>query len=202
LSSCINKQQKNEIRMAAAHFINWVEGQAHGLRKTCGVPTFGRLEPLELAKRMSIKVIDPSHVSDLPKEVLNQLAADSTAWSAGTLMLPDGGAIVVMNPTHLETRKRASLMEELVHINRKHKPTKLLSSNGVTIRNWNQTQETEAYWIGAAALLPRCVIKGAKTLGWTAEKVATEHGVSLELVEFREKILGIKLNRNDLFFGE
>jgi len=93
-------------------------------------------------------------------------------------------------------------MEELVHIKLKHKPTKLVSVNGVTMRNWNQSQETEAYWIGAAALLPRCVIKGAKTLGWTAEKVANDHGVSLKLVEFREKVLHIKLNREAMSFTE
>jgi hypothetical protein len=181
--------------MATVHFINWIEGQAHGLREICGVSTFGRLEPLELAKKMSIQVIEPSSIANLPKEVDDQLASDSKAWSAGTLPLPDGTAIVVMNPAHLATRKRASLMEELVHIKRKHKPTKLVSADGITIRNWNQSQETEAYWIGAAALLPRCVIKGAKTLGWSAEKVANDHGVSLQLVEFREKVLGIKLSR-------
>jgi hypothetical protein len=188
--------------MAAAHFIKWVEGQAYRLRKTCSVSTFGRLEPLELAKRMSVDVIDPSCIPGLSEEILEQLFTDSRAWSAGTLQLPNGRAIVVMNPTHLETRKRASLMEELVHIERKHKPTKLLSTDGVTFRNWNRSQETEAYWIGAAALLPRCVIKGAKTLGWTAEKVANDHGVSLQPVEFREKVLGIKLKREDASFAE
>jgi IrrE N-terminal-like domain len=188
--------------MATAHFIKWIEGQAYGLRKTCGVSTFGRLEPLELAKKMLVEVIDPSGIINLSQEILDQLFNDSKAWSAGTLILPNGKAIVVMNPTHLDTRRRASLMEELVHIKLKHKPTKLVSVNGVTMRNWNQSQETEAYWIGAAALLPQCVMKGAKTLGWTAEKVANDHGVSLKLVEFREKVLRIKLNREAMSFAE
>jgi hypothetical protein len=191
--------------MATAHFINWIEGQAHGLREMSGVSTFGRLEPTELAKKMSVEVIDPSKIKQLAREILDQLFSDPDSWSAGTLPLPNGKMIVVMNPTHKETRQRASLMEELVHIKLKHKPTKLAHANGMTIRNWDQTQETQAYWIGAAALLPRRVMKGAKTLGWTVEKIAQDHGVSTQLVKFREKVLGIRLNREDredLFFTE
>ena len=160
-----------------------------------GVSTFGRLDPFDLAKKMSVEVIDPLKIKQLASEILDQLFSDSKSWSAGTLPLPDGNMIVVMNPTHKETRQRASLMEELVHIKLKHEPTKLMHTDGATVRSWDQKQESQAYWIGAAALLPKCVIKGAKTLGWTAEKVAKDHGVSLKLVEFREKILGIKLNR-------
>jgi hypothetical protein len=176
-------------------YIKWLEGQAHGLRKISGVSTFGRLDPFDLAGKMSVEVIDPSKIKLLAREILDQLFRDSDAWSAGTLPLPDGQNIVVMNPTHNEARQRASLMEELVHIKLKHKPTKLVHNDGTTMRNWDQAQESQAYWVGAAALLPRCVIKGAKTLGWTAEKVARDHGVSMQLVEFREKILGIKLDR-------
>ncbi len=188
--------------MATPHFINWIEGQAHGLRKISGVSTFGRLNPFDLAKKMSVEVTDPLKIKQLAREILDQLFGDSKSWSAGTLPLPDGKAIVVINSTHTETRQRASLMEELVHIKLKHKPTKLIHADGMTVRNWDQTQETQAYWVGAAALLPRCVMKGAKTLGWTIEKVATDHGVSIQLVEFREKILGIKLKRAVSVFAE
>jgi len=45
-------------------------------------------------------------------------------------------------------------------------------------------------------------MKGAKTLGWSAEKLANEHGVSLALVEFREKVLGIRLGREGLAIAE
>ena len=72
----------------------------------------------------------------------------------------------------------------------------------MTVRNWDKTQENQAYWIGAAALLPRCVMKGAVTLGWSAEKMANDDGVSLALVGLREKILGIRLKREGLAFAE
>jgi hypothetical protein len=45
-------------------------------------------------------------------------------------------------------------------------------------------------------------MKGARTLGWTVEKIAKDHGVSIQLVEFSEKVLGIRLNRESLSFTE
>lgn len=86
-------------------------------------------------------------------------------------------------------------MEELSHIHLKHKPTKLQVVNGLVLRDWNQTQETQAYWVGAAALVPRRVMKGAITRRMTLADVAGECGVSHELVGFREKVTGLKLLR-------
>ena len=59
-----------------------------------GVSTFGRLEPFELAKKMSVEVIDPSKIKQLAGEILDQLFSDSKSWSAGTLPLPGGKMIV------------------------------------------------------------------------------------------------------------
>lgn len=179
--------------MANMQFLNWIEGQAHGLRGLCGLSTFARLEPLDLANRMLVTVIDPSKIPNLAKHALNQLTEDSTAWSAGTLHLPNGRSIVVMNAAHEKTRQRASLMEELVHIHLKHKPTQLISVNELTFRSWSQTQETQAYWIGSAALLTRRIMRGAKTLGWSQQRLAEAHGVSVQLVEFRQKVTGVRL---------
>ncbi len=87
-------------------------------------------------------------------------------------------------------------MEELAHIELGHKPSKLIRNDGVCMRSWNQSQETQAYWVGSAALVPRRAIKGAKTMGLTIQVVADKHGVSVELVQFREKVVGIKLPRS------
>jgi hypothetical protein len=84
-------------------------------------------------------------------------------------------------------------MEELAHLSLDHKPSRLISYDGVIVRTWNKTEETQAYWVGAAALLPRRVMKGARTLGRDAAAVANEHLVSEDLVHFREKVLGIRL---------
>lgn len=180
--------------MATSHFLNWIEGQAFGLRSKCGLKAFDRLDPFKLAEKMDVVILDPSEIAGLTKETLDQLLLnDSKAWSAGTLHLPDGRDFVVINPTHDVRRRRASIMEELAHVALGHKPSQLVHHNGICIRSWNQTQETQAYWVGAAALVPRHVIKGAKTLGLSRDTLAERHGVSVELVGFREKVVGVRL---------
>jgi len=147
---------------------------------------------------MEVAILDPTQIPGLSEEIFKQLlVCDSGAWSAGTLHIPGGRDHVIINPTHDIRRQRTSLMEELSHIELGHKPSRLVHNNGVCIRSWNQTQETQAYWVGSAALVPRRAIKGAKTLGLTIQVFADRQGVSVRLVEFREKVVGIRLSRDD-----
>lgn len=177
------------------HYKRFLEGHGQALRRVCNVPPFGRLDPFELAKKMDMRVLMLSPQCGVPQEICDQLlGADSSHWSAGTLHLPCGGKLVVMNPTHEVQRQHASLMEEVAHIHLKHKPTQLIHVNGIVLRSWDDSAEKQAYWLGAAALLPERVIKGSRTLGKTIEDVAEEHAVSIPLVKFRTQILGIPLN--------
>lgn len=142
---------------------------------------------------MKVLMLDES--SGVPSHICERLLIrDSRSWSAGTLHLPDGGKLVVMNPTHEIQRQRASLMEEIAHVHLGHRPTQLIHVNGVVLRSWDDSAEKQAYWLGAAALLPERILKGARTLGKTVEVVAEEHGVSVALVRFRGNVLGIKLS--------
>jgi IrrE N-terminal-like domain len=181
--------------VATEHFLNWIEGKAQGLRNVCKLSTFARLDPFELARTLEVNLVNMNELS-LNSEIMNQLTLDDPgAWSAGLLFGPDGRKLVVLNPTHNARRHRASLMEELAHVWLEHKPSRLISFDGVIIRTWKKTYETEAYWVGAAALLPRRLMKGARTLGRDAVTVANEHMVSEDLVHFREKVLGVHLPR-------
>ena len=87
-------------------------------------------------------------------------------------------------------------MEELAHIHLNHKPKTLRTVNGLVLRDWKQSHETEAYWVGAAALVPRRVVKGAITRRMSVVQVAGACGVSTQLVEFREKVLSLRLERS------
>lgn len=173
----------------------FLEGHANALRAKCALPPFGRLDPFQLARRMEMQVLMLDERCGVPLDVCERLlGCDSRAWSAGTLHLPDGGKLVVMNPTHQVQRQRASLMEEIAHIHLNHRPTQLIHVNGMVLRSWDDSAEKQAYWVGAAALLPERIIKGSRTLGKTVEEVAEEHGVSIALVKFRANILSIPLN--------
>ena len=179
--------------MAAAHFLNWIEGKAQGLRDVCELPPFAPLDPFELARKLDVNLVNLADLG-LNAEVVDQLTlSDPSAWSAGLLLGREGQKFVVLNPTHNVRRHYASLMEELAHLWLKHKPSRLLSYGEMIVRTWKKTYETEAYWVGAAALLPRRIMKGARTLGLDATAVAEAHMVSEDLVHFRENVLGIRL---------
>jgi hypothetical protein len=179
--------------VATEHFLNWIEGKAQGLRNVCELPPFARLDPFELARALDVNLVNLVDLG-LDAEVINQLTlGDPSAWSAGLLLGRDGQKFVVLNPTHNPCRHHASLMEELAHLWLKHKPSRLISYGEMIVRTWKKTYETEAYWVGAAALLPRRIMKGARTLGLDATTVANEHVVSEDLVHFRENVLGIRL---------
>ena len=114
------------------------------------------------------------------------------AWSAGSLKLPNGGVRIVLNPNHPRTRKCATLMEELSHVHLGHTPTQLiLIDGGPAIRTFKKSYETEAYWVGSAALLPRPVLEFARAKQTVKADLAEQYGVSRALVTFRERVTGI-----------
>lgn len=172
----------------------FLEGHANTLRARCDVPPFGRLDPFALAQRMEIRVQMLDENSGVSADDCARLLGyDSRVWSAGTLHLPDGSSLVVMNPTHDRQRQRATLMEEIAHLHLGHRPAQLICIQGVGLRTWNHSAEQQAYWVGAAALLPERIVKGARTRGMTIEALAAEQDVSVALVKFRAKLLEIQL---------
>jgi hypothetical protein len=178
--------------MAPTHFINWVERRGDQLRQKCELQPFARLDPFILAERMEVPVFRPHDIPGLDPAVLKHVTVHGAdEWDAGTIPLPDGRHTVIMNPTRPPERQHASLMEELAHIHLEHKPGRLHTINGIVLREWKQTDETQAYWVGAAALVPRRVIKGAITLKLTIAELAKQCVVSTQLVVFRAKVLGL-----------
>jgi len=182
--------------VASKHFLAWVERQAQSLRRRLALAPLARLDPFQLAKNMRAVVMSPSDIPGLDPACETQLLrADSDAWSAGSLKLPNGDVRIVLNPNHPDTRKRATLMEELSHIHLGHTPTQLiLIDGGPAIRTFKKSYETEAYWVGSAALLPRPILEYARVKRTTKDAVAKQYGVSKALVTFREKVTGIKIS--------
>jgi hypothetical protein len=178
------------------NFLFWVENQAQVLRKKLSLSPLSNLDPFELAKLMEIVVLTPRDVTGLSADILNQLlTTDSAGWSAGTICLPDGKKIVVMNPMHAITRRRVTLMEEITHLHLNHEPTVLREiGKSLAFRDYKSDCEKEAYWIGAAALLPRSVLIHAKEKQIARSVLGKQYVVSEKLIVFRENITHIKLS--------
>ncbi|HEX8520900.1 MAG TPA: ImmA/IrrE family metallo-endopeptidase [Tepidisphaeraceae bacterium] len=149
--------------MATKQFIHWIERRAGELRRLQKLGALDVLNPFELAAAMGVTVIKPTEVQGLSRRCLSELAgAGADHWSAGAITLPDGRAVVAMNPGHAPTRQRATLMEELAHLHLGHQPSELLAVDGQVFRTFKKSQETQAYWVGAAALLPLAVLQHAQ----------------------------------------
>lgn len=181
--------------MTTEHFLDWVERKAFRLRDFLKLSPTDILDPYRLARRMGAKILSPYDVVGLSDSDINELLCEnSSCWSAGTVRLPNRQIVIVLNPTHPDTRKRATLMEELSHMHLNHKPTDLIILEGeFAMRCYKKTQETEAYWVGAAALLPKAVLQYARINRINKGLLAEEYGVSKDLVGFRTRVTGIAI---------
>lgn len=176
-------------------FLKWMENKAQQLRRKVHLKPLDPLDPYALAPIMDISVISAHEVCALSSSCRNHLLTKgSREWSAGTITLSPKNHLVILNPNHLDTRKRASLMEEISHIFLKHKPSSLfvLNSN-VAMRSYKKSQESQAYGVGAAALIPADLLYHASEKKMPKSELADYCRVSLDLVNFRSKITRIPL---------
>ena len=184
---------------SAKSFGRWVDQRADALRRLQRLGPIAPLDPYALAGAMGVPVVSPSDAVSLgPAFLAHLLGAGARSWSAGTLCLPDGRFVVVMNPTHAETRRRATLMEELAHLHLQHKPSELFPVDGKIFRSYLRSQERQAYSVGATALVPLAALQHARRMNQGAATIAKQYGVSQSLVTFRENVTGVRLTATEL----
>lgn len=169
---------------------------ALGIRDFAGLRTpMDRLDPMVLAKYAGLEVVDFEKLkSNLPPEVLNVLIGDAKdSWSGGALArpLPDGKKLIILNPTHGDARRAATLMEEISHVFLGHQANRLArraEDGSVVARDFDDSIEEEAYGVGAAALVPYQALIEFINDGVTAGRIAKHFVVSRALVEFRIRV--------------
>ena len=66
----------------------------------------------------------------------------------------------------------------------------LINSQGLLVRDYDQKQETEAYGVGAAVLLPWAMFFPKLNGGAGIEDLSEEFDVTTQLIEYRIKICG------------
>ena len=148
-----------------------------------------------LAKMVGLCLVDANLALEdfSPADRHHLLVTAADRWSGGVLpeCLPDGTRICILNPTHPVRRNRITLMEEIVHIYRKHVPTGFRDvMPGLRVRDYDASQETEAYGVGAAVLLPWNFFFHEINAGKSAAEIADSYEVKSQLVEYRIKITG------------
>lgn len=175
------------------------ELRALALRDFAGLQPDEALDPFALAEFARLLVVDFNQIKNLSAESREHLLGDGmNDWSGGACSrpLPNGWRIVILNPAHGVQRNRATLMEEISHVFLGHKANRLAvvvseppaGTNKILTRDYNKSDEEEAYGVGAAALVPYAALRRLVFAGRTAEEIARRFRVSTPLAEYRIKV--------------
>lgn len=165
------------------------------LRRLAGSRDGDLLNPEDLAEKVGLQLVDASFALEGFSEEDRQhlLVTARDRWSGGVLPhpLPNGKCVCILNPNHPRRRNRITLMEEIVHKHRNHVPTGLREiMPGLRARTYDRDQESEAYGVGAAALLPWSTFFHMINAGTHVADIAETYDVTTQLVEYRIKITG------------
>lgn len=174
-------------------FLRRLELEALKLRQRAGVGELDRLDPMALVKQLGVTIMTIEDVANLPKALQTQVEKITPKqWSGAGMPLPDGDMLVLLHPYQTPERARITAMEEVSHQHLGHEPSQILPmEGGIMKRTFNARVEQEGYWTAAAALLPMKAVAQAVWRGETAEDLAKSFGTSVQLAEFRIKILGL-----------
>jgi transcriptional regulator with XRE-family HTH domain len=169
------------------------EATAKSIRADLDLDVDDPLDPFALSLRGVAKALasEIEGMSDSAKQHL--LGEGAREWDATTIPLKDEQAdwLIVLNNEHAQARQRATLMEEYCHVLLGHEMSHLSAREGVAFRDYLRGQEHQAYYVGAALLVPEDALRKRLRKRESAAKIASHFGVSAELVEFRIKRLGL-----------
>ena len=144
-------------------------------------------DPLEKLDDLGVSLLWSDEVVGL--DLGDVKAVSARTWSGASWPTPPGEVLpVLLNRNQTIERARVTLLEEVAHHLLGHRPSVVMPGVG---RTYSGTQEKEAYWSGAAALLPAHAVSFAVWQGERADELARQYGVSDELVEMRIKLLGL-----------
>lgn len=168
------------------------EDLAIRFRETVKADLDAPLNPFKLqVKGACVEMID-AIPAIAPKTLDVLLKSHASYWSAATIPINDAESewLIVLNSAHTKERQRATLMEEFCHILLGHSLTTLSHVEGQTFRDYDKSQEQDAFGLGAAILVPQPALLKRVKRSQSAEAIAKHFKVSKELVEFRIKVTG------------
>jgi hypothetical protein len=164
-----------------------LEKLARQVREQLGLSQTDILNPMRLAEAIPAHVLTPEDFA--PPELAARLRR--AKWDGGGFTFPgETTLIVILNPARSLRRQCASLLEELSHHLLGHRPTRIYvdKRTGLLQRDYDPSQEAEAYDFGSVLLLPKELIQHhVKDLCGTSQQLADLCGCSVQLVELRIK---------------
>lgn len=176
-------------------FKSWAEEISLRVRRKLKLSLAAPLDPFQLAGLLSVPVLGPSELLDLPDDCKRRLIKDHLEnWSAITVGNGEHHLIII-NTAHAPTRRNSDLAHELAHVIIGHQPSMMFVSpgSGVALRTHNKEQEDEASWLASCLLLPREALLSVRRRRLTDEEACQEYGVSPAMLRFRLNASGVDI---------
>lgn len=174
-------------------FKTWAEQTALRVREKLKLAPSAPLDPLQLAALLSVPVLGPEALADLPDDCRKRLLGrHNENWSAITV--GNGGChLIVVNPEHASTRQNSNLAHELAHIILGHEPSMMFVSakSTVALRTHNKEQEDEANWLAGCLLLPRDALLLVRRKRIPDVEISATYQVSPAMLRFRLNASGV-----------
>ena len=174
-----------------------IEVKAIDLKQRLGLPWYEPVDPVAILALIPATLWLEADIRRQSPALADALFVQGVDhWSAFAVCDVAGNCAptIVLNSRHSETRRRASLMEENVHLLLGHPPSRLIAAAvGVSIgRTYDEGVELEAYDVGSACLVPYLpLFRAIRYSGTPAEVLATTFGVSEDLIRYRIKRAGL-----------
>lgn len=176
-------------------FKTWAEETALRVRHKLGLPPVAPIDLDQLARLLSVAVLGPDDVRDLPEGAKQRLMKEySDNWSAITV---SNGRhhLIVVNTGHAVTRRNSDLAHELAHLILGHEPSIMFLSpaSGTALRTHNKEQEDEANWLAGCLLLPRDALLSIRRRELTDGAACKEYSISPAMLRFRLNASGVDI---------
>ncbi len=172
----------------------WWGFKAHANRIAAEVREELDLEPLDplnpfaLAEQLAIPVVPLSSLTESIPDAVHYLSnVDTGAFSAVTLF--DGSRRgIVYNDAHSRGRQHSDIAHECAHGLLLHPPRPAF--DGAGCRNWDEDEEDEANWLGAALLITEEAALHIIRHEININQAAHYYGVSRQLLRWRINVTG------------
>ena len=164
------------------------EALAKEVRAELGLAKLDRLDSHHLADHLEIPVVG---LSDLPEDLPGAqhfLSVEREAFSAVTVFRRRR-RVIVHNDSHFSTRQNSNLTHELAHGLLLHEPAPALDSL-TGCRKWNDTNESEAAWLGGVLLVTNDMALAVARGRLTRKQALERFGVSERMLNWRLSVTG------------
>lgn len=171
------------------------ERYATAYREELGIHPCGPLCAFKLASHLNIGVygINEFPITEADLQILKGSAETGAEWSGHTMTTKIGNKIVLHNTFQSPARQQSNVMHELAHIICEHKTPELDIDFPIPLgmRYYDEVQEEEAKYLGAALQLGKPCLLWAKKQQMTKQQMAEYFNASIDMITYRMNITGI-----------